>query len=227
MNRTVRKKLKMAVSARDFCRAHPSADPNYASVLGKLDGQIDRMEQLAKQQAGGFLIKRSSVVRRKALRRRIHQELLRHLVTVAEVAAQENPALVEKFRLARGNEPNEAFATLARKMLEQGVASRDLLVKHGLAERLLDDLGAAVDQFDASVAETNEGRRHHVGARAELKAVSAEVMRLIELLDGLNRYRFGQDAELKAAWESARHLQAGPRAAEKPRAGSGEVKPAA
>ena len=112
-------------------------------------------------------------------------------------------------------------------MLEQGQAQRELLAKHELADRLLEDLAAAVDQFDASVAETNEGRRGHVGARAELDAVSDEVMQLVEMLDGLNRYRFGREAELLAAWERARHV-VGPRAEGKEEPPpAGEVKPAA
>ena len=49
---------------------------------------------------------------------------------------------------------NKAFQTLARKMLEQGVGAT-----------LLDDLRAAVDAFDASVAETNGGLQSHVLAR--------------------------------------------------------------
>ena len=218
----------MAVRVRDFSRAHPSADANYAPVLARLEDRVTRMEALAKQQQGGYLATRSSASRRRGLRRRLHHELLRHLVTVAEVAASEEPALAEKFRLPPGNGSHEAFRTFARKMLEQGQAQRELLAKHGLADRLLEDLAAAVDQFDASVAETNEGRRGHVGARAELDAVSDEVMQLVEMLDGLNRYRFGREAEMLAAWESARHVVVGPRAEgkEEPPA-AGEVKPAA
>jgi hypothetical protein len=229
MNRTVRRKLEMAVRVRDFSRAHPSADANYAPVLARLEDRITRMETLAKQQAGGYLAKRSSVVRRKALRRRLHHELLRHLVKVAEVAALENEELQERFRLPKGNEPHEAFRTLARKMLEQAEPVREVLTKHGLADKLMDDLRVSVDQFDASVAETNEGKRDHVGAVAELKAVSDEVTRLVELLDGLNRYRFGRDAEMLAAWESARRVVSGPRAEPTPDGSSvgGEVKPAA
>lgn len=228
MNRTVRRKLEMAVRVRDFSGAHPSADANYAPVLARLEDRITRMEALAKQQEGGFLVKRSSVVRRRGLRKRLHHELLRHLVTVAEVAAEEDASLTGRFRMPKGNEPNESFRTLAREMLEQGQEQRELLVKHGLADKLLEDLAAALDQFDASVAETNLGRRDHVGARAELKAVSDEVTRLVELLDGLNRYRFGRDAEMLAAWESARRVVSGPRAGtpEEPPAG-GEVQPAA
>ena len=74
------------------------------------------------------------------------------------------------------------------------------------------------------------GRRDHVGARAELDAVSDEVLHLVELLDGLNRYRFGGGAELRAAWESARKVVAGPRTEPKeapPAPPAGEVKPAA
>jgi len=230
MNRIVRRRLEMAVRVRDFSRAHPSADASYAPVLARLEDRVARMEALARQQQGGYLVKRSSVTRRRGLRRRLHHELLRHLVTVAEDAAAEEPALAEKFRLPPSNGSNEAFRTLARKMLEQGQAGRELLAKHGLMATLLDDLTAAVDQFDASVAETNEGRRDHVGARAELDAVSDEVMHLVELLDGLNRYRFGGDAELRAAWESARKVVAGPRTEPKeepPAPPAGEVKPAA
>lgn len=41
-------------------------------------------------------------------------------------------------------------------MLEQGQAQKELLAKHGLADRLLEDLSAAVAEFDASVETTND-----------------------------------------------------------------------
>jgi hypothetical protein len=230
MNRTVRRRLEMAVRVRDFSRAHPSADANYAPVLARLEDRITHMEGLAEQQQSGFQARRSSAARRRGLRRRIHNGLLRHLVTVADDAAAEEPTLMERLELPAGNAPNEAFRTLARQILKQGQAQREVLVKHGLAERLLDDLAAAVDQFDAAMVETNEGRRAHVGARAELKTASDEVMHLVELLDGLNQYRFGDDSELMAAWLSARRVMTGPRSEEKeapPEVPPGEVKPAA
>ena len=139
-------------------------------------------------------------------------------------------------RLPAANATNKAFQTLARKMLEQGRDQQELLAKHGLADKLLDDLAAAVNEFDASVAETNEGRQDHVLARAEMDTLSDEVMRLVGMLDGLNRYRFERDRQLLVAWRSARHVVTGPQAekAENPEtsagpalAGPGEVKPAA
>ena len=164
----------MAVRVRDFYRAHPSADANHASVLGRLDEAIGRMEVLVAQQVGGVLSKRSSVLRRKDLRRRLNGGLLRHLVTIAGSAAEEKPELVEKYRLPSGNASNKLFRTVARKMLDQGVAEKELLVKHGLSATLLDDLSAAIDEFDASVAETSGGTLDHVLARAELETLSDE-----------------------------------------------------
>ena len=135
MDRDVPKKLEMAVRVRDFCRAHPLADANHASVLGRLDESIARMETLAAQQVGGFLSKRSSTARRREIRRRLRDGLLRHLVTIAGSAAQEKPELVEKFQLPASQATNKLFRAVARKMLEQGQAEQELLERSTAARR--------------------------------------------------------------------------------------------
>lgn len=52
-------------------------------------------------------------------------------------------------------------------------------------------------------------------------------MQLVEVLDGLNRYRYLRDPEMLAVWGSARHVVVGPHAEEKEEepsvAGEGEV----
>ena len=223
----------MAVRVRDFCRAHPSPDANHASVLARLEETVSRMEVLLEQQVGGFLFKRSSVVRRKDLRRRLYHGLLRHLVTIAGSAAEERPQLLETFELPSTSASNKLFRTVARKMLEQGQAEKELLLKHGLGATLLDELSAAIDQFDASVAQTSSGTLDHVVARAELTELSDEVMRLVGMLDGINRYRFERDPQLLVAWKTAKHVVSGPQvetAALAPTPSpttTGEVKPAA
>jgi hypothetical protein len=56
------------------------------------------------------------------------------------------------------------------------------------------------------VNEKHAGRAAHTGARAELEAVAAEVMRLVGQLDTLNQFRFRNDAESLGAWRSARNV---------------------
>jgi hypothetical protein len=223
MDRIVRRRLEMAERVRDFSKAHPSTDATYAPVLARLEERIGRLEVVARQQQGGLLTTHASVVRRQELRRRLHHELLRHLVTVAAAAAEEQPGMAELFRLPSHSANNETFRTIARELLEKGQAQRELLANHGLADKLLEDLAAAVNEFDGSVVVSNEGRRDHVGASAELRAVSDDVVHLVAVLDGLNRYRFSGNAELRAAWESARSVTKGPRPPEIESA----VKPAA
>jgi hypothetical protein len=231
MNKIVRRRLEMAVRVRDFFRANPSTDASFAAVLAQLEELIARLEELAKQEQGGFLTRHASAVRRRELRQRLHNELLRHLVTVAALAAAEQPGTAELFELSPANASNEAFRSHAHQMLEQGQAQKDLLSKHGLADKLLEDLAAAMRDLDASVEESNEGRRDHVGARADLKAVSDEVIKVVQMLDGLNRYRFSGKAELLAAWQSARKVMLGSRSSEEPQVeapkAEGEVRTAA
>jgi hypothetical protein len=109
---------------------------------------------------------------------------------------------------------------------------KELLEKHGLVDTVLDDLSRALDQFDAAVEHGTRGRQAHVGASAELRAVADEVVQIVYVMDGLNRYRFMQDAELLAAWESASNILATPRPAAKvapeaPPPSGGKVRPAA
>ncbi len=91
-------------------------------------------------------------------------------------------------------------------MLEKATAQKDLLVSRGMSATLLDDLAAALAQFEQTLAATRAGRRDHVGASADLKSVTAEITKQVRLLDGLVRYRFGDNAELMGAWTSARNV---------------------
>ncbi|HKT60263.1 MAG TPA: hypothetical protein VJQ46_09440 [Gemmatimonadales bacterium] len=226
----------MARSARDFSRKHPSADAGYGPVVDRLDATIARMETLASQQQGGYLTRHSSAMRRQLLRRRI-RVLLQHLVTVAADAADEVPALLMLFRLPPSNATNATHQALSRKLLEQARASQELLVKHGLTATLVEDLAAALEEFDRSLTETADGTQDHVLARAELDQLSDEVSRLVGILDGINRYRFEREPEKLIAWLSARHVVTGPQPDAKDenpaassgpvQAGPGEVQPAA
>ncbi len=183
-------------------------------MLDRLDGTILRIDELAKQQEGGFVSKHSASVRRTDLRRRLQAGLLRHLVTVAEDTGSEVPGVAEIFQVPNSNASHTVFRASASEMLDKARANQDPLVKHGLSATLLDELDAAVKEFDASLQETDDGKQSHVSARAEMKTLCDEIMRLVGMLDGFNRYRFHHDPELIVAWESAKHVVTGPQPTE-------------
>ena len=216
----------MAVRVRDFCETNPSADPSFVSVLGRLKDAINRMVALGGRQVSGFLSRHASTVNRREIRRQLRNDLLRHLVTIARDAAVEKPGLGDKFEIPAHNLSSARFYTASKAMLDLGVAEKEVLVQHGLSDKLLDDLAAAVVALEASITATNTSREDHISARAELEQVSDEVMQLVDMMDGINRYRFRNDPHLVVAWEAARHVVTGPQPKTETTV-AGEVKPAA
>src|SRR5439155_26506159 len=76
-------------------------------------------------------------------------------------------------------------------------------------------------QYEDTLQATSAGRREHVGARADLKVVAADISKQLRLLDKVVRYRFGDNAELMGAWESARNVAGSFQTKNEPESGAG------
>jgi hypothetical protein len=225
MNAKTRRKLEMGTRALEFSRAHPDESAGYTAAVAQLEAQLARSKQLASQQQEGTVEVRAASARKRDLRRSIRRSQLVHLARVARRAAREMPELAQKFALAPEPTPYLVFKTMADRMLAEAHQQKDLLIKHGLHERVLGSLAQSLDWFDQAVEQGSQGRRVHVGASAELDAVADEIVQIVRLIDGLNRFRFAQDPDLLAAWTSASNVIGPPRSATQPT--DGEIKPAA
>jgi hypothetical protein len=84
-------------------------------------------------------------------------------------------------------------------MLEKATAQKELFVSRGMSPMLLDALAGALGEFEKTLEASREGRRNHVGASADLKAVAAEIKEQVRVLDGLRPKRRGAVAWLAAA----------------------------
>ena len=227
MKAVLRRRLEMAERVRDFLRAQPTEGPE-AAGLARLEELLQRAEALVAQQRAGVVATGAATAQREELRRGLTTKLLRYLVALGAMAAKETPELAEQFRLPR-SASHQAFLTAARGMLEEATAQKDLLAGRGMSEKLLDDLAAALSEFENTLEATRTGRREHVGASADLRAVAARITEQVRVLDGLVRYRFGDNAELMGAWASARNVVGPVRSRREPEAGQGPsvVAPAA
>ena len=206
MNAVLRRRLEMAVRVRDFLRAHRTDGVAEVSALTRLEQLLERADALASQQRAGVVASRASTAHRTEVRFALQGQLLRYLTAVGAVAAKENTELGAQFRLPRTRATNQAFVTLARGMLEKAIEQKELLVSCGMSEQLLADLAASITEFEQTLEATRAGRREHVGASADLRAVATEIAQQVRLLDGLVRYRFGDNAAVMGAWASARSL---------------------
>ena len=193
----------MARRCRGFFRDHPADGRGAQAALARLEELISRAEERSGKQRNGVVASRSAASKRKELRERLLSGLVRYLVAVGAVAEME-----AEFQLPR-KRSHEEFITAVKGLLATAEAQQELLVSKGMSETLLEDLRKGVSEFEASLEASRQGRRDHVGASHDLEAIGSAIVAHGRVLDGLVRHRFGGDAELMAAWRSARNM-AGP-----------------
>lgn len=227
MNALLRRRLDMAGRVRDFLRAHKTDAVGEGLGLAKLEELIARAEALDAQQRAGVVVTRSSTKQRHELRRALQSKLLLYLRALGALGESENGELAVQFQLPPTNASQRALLTAARGMLEKATAHKDVLLSRGMPATLLDDLAAALGEIEKTIEATRAGRRGHVGASADLQAVAVEIKKQVRALDGMVRYRFGDNAELIGAWRSARNVLGPFKTKSEPEAGGGQTPKAA
>ena len=211
MNTEIRRKLEMAARVREFTRARTATEPGYAPVLTKFEDLLTRAEAIAARQHQGQVDAQGTRARRQELRRQLHFQMLHYLVAVGSVANKDQAELAARFKLPNSNVSNTAFLTSVKALLAAAETQRDALVKEGMAQALLDDITRLVAEFEATSEAQRTARRDHIGARADLDVITTELVEQVKVLDGITRYRFGNDPEVMAEWKAAKQLFGQPR----------------
>jgi hypothetical protein len=230
MNAKTRTKLDMGDRALNFSRAHPDASPGYTAALAGLEQRLAQAQQLARVQQEGINQRRAANARKNHLRRQMRGTQLRHLARVAKVATREIPELAGKFVLTHAPRAYRSFRALAGTMVAEAQTQKELLVKHGLADTVLESLVQSLEQFDRAITEGTDALRAHVSARVELDVLGDEVVDIVGVMDALNRFRFADDPAVLAEWDTVSNVIGPARPAEdEPETPpeSGEIQPAA
>lgn len=138
MNSIVRNKLDMVTRVRTFSRAHPSTEPTYTTVLGRLEERLAEAQAIATRQHEASAAARGARNNRKELRRIVHFQLLKYLVAVGSVAAKTRAELATQFRLPSVGANNQAFLTAVKALVAAAEQQREVLVAAGMAPALLE-----------------------------------------------------------------------------------------
>jgi hypothetical protein len=211
MNARTRRKLEMGARALEFSRTHKDASPGYTAAVDRLADLLARADQLETQQREGIIQSRNARARKQELVRIMKAAHLAHVSSIAQIVEKENPELVGKFTLPKETSSYHVFRTAARVIESEALAHKELLVKHGLSEPVLQGLTASLDELDSVIRQGDEGRVAHVGASFEIEQVGGQVVDAVTAMKGLNRVRFSRDGELLASWKAASTVYATPR----------------
>jgi hypothetical protein len=208
-----RRKFEMGASALEFCREHPDESAGYTAAVARIEQCLEHGAVLAAKQRDGLLEVRTATARKRELRRTLTQAPLDHVAQVAKAASREVPELSRMFDARHDTGPYLNFRMAARSVEAKVIEHKELLVRYGLVESMLQSLSQGLDEFDRAVEQSSSGRQAHVGATGALDVVAADVVLAVRVMDGLNRMRFGHGSALLAAWESASNVVATRRSA--------------
>jgi hypothetical protein len=206
METSSRRKIEMATRVLAFVRAHPSTEAGYAAVLARLEQRVAQANALVHEERDGRIAARASNQRRLEIRQLIQSKFLPNLVRVGEQVARERPSYLGRFRLRSASATHSAFLVSTKAMIALATAEKELFENNGLAGSLLEELGAQVTLLEEATQAAFAGRRGHTGARAQLKVVVGEIVEIVQVFDGFNRFRFRADPKLQGAWDSAKNI---------------------
>jgi len=206
MKAKTRNRIAMGQNVLSFSEVHPDTSAGYATTLASLKERLARAAELISLQHDGFAGVRTTTDQKRDLRRIMLRAQLRHVLRVAELAATEVPEVLQRFVLPRDQTPYVEFQPLAHALVAEALNHKELLVKHGLAETLLNDLVKNLESFDRAMGQGTDARRTHITASAELDEIGDEIVQLVKVMDTLNRSRFHSTVELLAAWESTSNV---------------------
>src|SRR5262249_23191995 len=96
-----------------------------------------------------------------------------------------------------------AFEGAVRTMQTTAETNKKLLVKYGLSEPVLVELGALLDRFAKARELCDQGRVVHKAATQQLEELAKELGSVIRTMDARNRIRYKDDTQLLEQWIAA------------------------
>ena len=145
------------------------------------------------------------------MRREILAGPVTHLAQVGRRASRDVHELGQAFQRKPSKGTYVELLTASRTVQAEAEQHEAVLLKYGLSEAVLAQLGELRDRFDAAVLLMNNGRTAHKGATQQLEALAAELGSVVRTLDARNRRRFAGNAQLLASWVSASTVLGGKR----------------
>jgi hypothetical protein len=189
-----------------FSQAHQAAIAGYVEAVKQMGELLTRANLLAVQVEAGEHEADGAVAKKNEQRRVIREDHLAHLVRIARVSLTEDPELRSRFRMPRRNLNQQEFVAAVRAILAEAAGRKPLFITEGMPESFVEELETLVTSYVQSVDQKSLGAASKVGARADLKAVTDDLMKLVRRLDGINRKRWQRDTEMLAAWKSAKDV---------------------
>lgn len=166
---------------------------------------LAELHEVGEAQAVADGAARSSAVVKRTARTSIVQKL-RTLRNTAKALDGEKPGTSDKFRLPPKNS-DEMLINFARVAVTTATPLKSSFLQLEMPSNFLEDLSAAIDEFEEASNTQNISRSNRISATAGVKDALARGTKLKRDLDPIVRNKYAGDPASLAAWTSAARVQ--------------------
>jgi hypothetical protein len=218
MNDNLRRRYEMLLRVQNYGRQHADSFP--VNSLGQeLFMQLElitaEIGELAVAQQSNERGEREGTTNRGEARTDLHEDM-EAISDTARAMALDAPGLEDKFRMPRSKINDVDLITMARTFAADALALKDEFIRHELPPTFLDQLNAHVDVFQQAIDGQQRSRRERASATAGLDDAVERGVNKVRQLDAVVRNKFRDDSARLAEWQSARHTERAPVAAQPP-----------
>jgi hypothetical protein len=167
---------------------------------------VERVDALLTQKETGEQASRTSTAHRQELRRAIGKVTLRHVLKVATLLAPTHPDVSAGMRRPPAGKSEESFLARVKAIVQEVETHKDLFLQAGLSAAGFDELKQQVGAYEQAMANARAARRDHTGAQTETREQMRQLMRVVQMLDGIVGLRFRDKPDVVGAWRSARNV---------------------
>lgn len=216
MNDQAIRDYQMFVRSRDFVSENLSDFP--AQSLGRqrfnaLEAEIAILEEQGAAEESGANATRIHTQSKRETKKRL-RGLMEMISRTARRMAENGQEVTSSFRIPQSN-GEQALVNAARAMAADAVPMKNQFIKWELPETFLEDLNAAIEDFEEHVNKKNTSAARRTEANA---AIGGARRRGKEAVRGLNQIiinKYKNNPAKLAAWERASHIERAPRASKK------------
>jgi hypothetical protein len=167
------------------------------------------LDKLGEEQASADGAARASAEAKRVAGQRILR-LMRAMRSTAKAMEVDIPGVSDYFNLP-ASRSDEALINSARAFVTNATPLAANFVQREMPATFLDDLTAAIAEFESAINSLNLNTGKRVGTRAAIKNALARATQLKKELDAIINNKYANDPATLAAWKSARHVERAPK----------------
>jgi hypothetical protein len=173
-------------------------------LFAAVRAEVEMLENKAGAQSSGINIKRQGTTTRAVARDNLRHQLELISRTAASLAIT-TPGLENRFRMPRGSN-DQSFINTGRAFAQDAAPLKDKFIGFGLDAAFIQNLEAAITEFEQAINRQITGRQTHVAATTAIDEALERGIRAVRQLEAIVLNKYEHDQPTLAAWQSASRI---------------------